>query len=363
MLSGLLDAASRIMALLPPEEAHEVTVRALELGLFPRASCPDHPCLAVSFAGLMFPNPVGIAAGFDKNARVPDAVLALGCGFAEIGTTTPRAQAGNPRPRLFRLPRDRAVINRLGFNNEGHHAALERLRRRTPRGIVGVNIGANKDAEDRIADYVEGIDTFSSVASYVTVNISSPNTPGLRDLQTPEALDSLLRRLMRARAQLAAEGKRSCPVIIKLSPDIAEDDLGAVVAQLVAHGVDGIAVSNTTLSRSGLSDPAAREAGGLSGRPLFRRSTVMLAKVFEATGGKIPLIGIGGIDSGEAALAKIAAGATLIQLYTGLIYEGPGLITRIKAHLTEAVRTARSAAITDLVGTDAKAWAAKPLDA
>jgi dihydroorotate dehydrogenase len=363
MLSGLFDLAPRLLAALPPEEAHEVTLKSLELGLFPRATIPDHPSLTLSFAGLTLPNPVGIAAGFDKDARVPDALLTLGCGFTEVGTVTPRAQSGNPRPRIFRLPRDRAVINRLGFNNAGHHAALERLRWRfATEGVIGVNIGVNRDTEDRVADYVAGLEAFVDVASYLTVNISSPNTPGLRDLQAPAALDELLTRLMEARAGLAAKGKETPPIVIKLAPDIPEDDLGAIVDRLLAHRVDGIAISNTTLSRPGLTDPAAREAGGLSGRPLFQRSTIMLARVYLATDGKVPLIGIGGIESGATALAKIEAGATLIQLYTGLIYEGPGLIGRIKSHLAEAVRAANAAAITDLVGREAKAWAAKPLE-
>jgi len=363
MLSRLFDLVPRGLALLPPEEAHELTIKALELGVFPHEATPDHPALALNFAGLTLPNPVGIAAGFDKDARVPDAVLALGCGFAEVGTTTPLAQPGNPRPRLFRLRRDGAVINRLGFNNGGHQAALERLRRRAARGVVGVNIGANRDAEDRIGDYVKGIDAFYDVASYFTVNISSPNTPGLRDLQQPAALDPLLKRVMAARARLLEADKRRRPIVVKLSPDIAADELPEIVARLVAHDVDGIAVSNTTLARPGLSDPAAREPGGLSGCPLFHRSTVMLARIHEMTGGKTPLIGIGGIDSGAAALAKIEAGATLIQLYTGLIYEGPGLVRRIKDHLNAAVRSAKVAAITDLVGKDAKSWAAMRLDA
>ena len=364
MLKRVFDLAPQLLALLPPEAAHEATLKALELRLFPASPDPDHPCLAVRFAGLALPNPIGIAAGFDKDARVPDAVLDLGCGFAEVGTVTPRPQAGNPQPRLFRLPLDRAVINRLGFNNAGHEAALQRLlQRRTRGGVVGVNIGANKDAVDRIADYVRGIEAFGGVASYIAVNISSPNTPGLRDLQAPAALDELLGRLLEARAKLGAAGRHKPPLVVKLSPDIAEEDLEPIVARLVAHSIDGIAVANTTLSRRGLTEPAAREAGGLSGRPLFHRATVMLARVYEASSGKIPLIGIGGIDSGEAALAKIRAGATLIQLYTGLIYEGPGLIQRIKAHLTEAVRNAGAASIADLVGHDAQAWAAKPLDA
>jgi dihydroorotate dehydrogenase len=363
MLSGLFDLAPRLLSALPPEEAHEVTLKSLELGLFPRAATLDHPSLTLRFADLTLPNPVGVAAGFDKDARVPDALLALGCGFTEVGTVTPRSQTGNPRPRVFRLPRDGAVINRLGFNNAGHHAALERLRWRfSTQGVIGVNIGANKDTQDRIADYVTGLETFVDVASYVAVNISSPNTPGLRDLQAPAALDELLSRLMEARQKLIDKGKREPPIVVKLSPDIAEDDLDPIVARLLAHQVDGIAISNTTLARARLADAAAREAGGLSGRPLFHRSTVMLARVYLATGGKVPLIGIGGIDSGETALAKIEAGATLIQLYTGLIYKGPGLIGRIKGHLTDAVRTANAAAITDLVGREAKTWSENPLE-
>jgi len=362
MLRGLFDLAPRLLTLLPPEEAHEFTLRTMEHGLFPRAAGPDHPSLTLSFAGLTLPNPLGVAAGFDKDGRVPDALLSMGCGFAEIGSVTPLAQMGNPAARVFRLAQDRAVINRLGFNNGGHQAVLERLKKRAPGGVVGVNIGANKDTEDRVADFVKGIETFSDFASYFTVNISSPNTPGLRDLHAPEALGELLGRLMTARAALVSAGKPKRPIVVKLSPDIAEEDLGAIVACLMSYNVDGIAVSNTTLTRPGLRDPAAREAGGLSGRPLFNLSTIMLAKVYEATGGKIPLIGIGGIDSGEAALAKIEAGATLIQLYTGLIYEGPGLIQRIKDHLTKAVCREGVFAISDLVGKRAQEWAAKPLD-
>ncbi len=362
MLNRIFDLAPPLLSLLTPEQAHEATLKSLELGLFPR-SPKDHPSLASRFAGLALPNPIGIAAGFDKDARVPDAVLGLGCGFAEVGTVTPRPQGGNPRPRVFRLSQDAAVINRLGFNNEGHEQAHERLRRRLARGgVIGVNIGANKDSEDRIADYVRGIETFYDVASYFTVNISSPNTPGLRDLQAPAGLDALLSRLVTARARLAGQGKPRRPIVVKLSPDIAEEDLAAVIERLTAHAVDGIAVSNTTLSRAGLMDPAAREAGGLSGRPLFHRSTAMLARVYRATGGTIPLIGIGGIDSGAAALAKIRAGATLIQLYTGLVYRGPGLIERIKEHLTGAVRAAKANAISDLIGLDAETWAQEALD-
>jgi len=362
MLKRLFDLAPRALRLLPPEEAHEITLKSLELGAFPPAREQDDPALAMQFAGLSVPNPVGIAAGFDKDARVPDAILRLGCGFAEIGTVTPLPQPGNPTPRIFRLPQDGAVINRLGFNNGGHAAALARLKRRPHTGVVGVNIGANKDSTDRIADYVRGIETFYDVASYFTINISSPNTPGLRDLQDPAALSELVQRVMAARVEQMRAGKSRRPLIVKLAPDIAEHDLDAVLQPLVAQGVDGIAVSNTTLSRAGLSDANARQAGGLSGRPLFHRATVMLARVYRATGGKIPLIGIGGIDSGAAALAKIEAGATLVQLYTGLIYAGPSLITEIKHALSAGVRRSGENSLSELVGRRSAEWAAKPLE-
>jgi dihydroorotate dehydrogenase len=361
-MKALYNLAPRALTLLPPERAHELTLRLLELGIGLPARTHDDPSLAVDFAGLSVPNPIGVAAGFDKDARVPDALLNLGCGFAEIGTVTPLPQPGNPSPRVFRLMRDRAVINRLGFNNGGHDAALARLRARPQRGIVGVNIGANKDTQDRIADYVRGIDTFYDVASYFTINISSPNTPGLRDLQDPQMLGELLDRVMQARARHVAAGRPRRPIIVKLAPDIAEHELGTVVVVLAARGVDGIAVSNTTLSRRGLRDAQAQQPGGLSGRPLFHRATVMLARVYMATAGKIPLIGIGGIDSGARALAKIEAGATLTQLYTGLIYEGPSLIGRMKDELAAAVRSAGAKSVADLVGRRAAEWAAKPLD-
>jgi dihydroorotate dehydrogenase len=363
MLNTLTDLARPLLLALDPETAHELTLRALELGAYPHCNTAAGHALTVTAFGLDFPNPVGIAAGFDKDARVPDAMLGLGCGFAEVGTTTPEPQAGNAAPRVFRLVPDRAVINRLGFNNGGHRAALRRLAARRQVGVVGVNIGANKDSPDRAADYVAGIDTFYGIASYFTVNISSPNTPGLRDLQAPDALDELLRRVMAARAAKVKAGAAARPIVVKLAPDLAEDELEPVAAALLRHGVDGIAVSNTTLARTGLTDPVAKQAGGLSGRPLFHRATVMLARIYKATQGKVPLIGIGGIDSGETALAKIEAGATLLQLYTGLIYEGPGLIGRIKAHLAQACADRGVASISALTGSAAAEWAAKPLDA
>ena len=364
MLNALMQLARPALLALDPETAHEATLRALERGLYPADRAADPPTLATRLGDLALTNPVAIAAGFDKDARVPDAVLGLGCGFAEIGTVTPLAQAGNPQPRVFRLINERGVINRLGFNNGGHAAALARLRSRPARGIVGVNIGANKDATDRTADYVTGINTFYDVASYFTVNISSPNTPGLRDLQAPAALDELLGRVMAARDQQVAAGKLRRPIVVKIAPDVAEDDVAAITERLVAHDVDAIAVSNTTLARPGVSHiTTAKEAGGLSGRPLFHRSTAMLARVHQATGGRVPLIGIGGIDSADRALAKIEAGASLLQLYTGLIYEGAGLIGRIKRHLDETCRARGVANISALTGTRAAEWASRPLDA
>lgn len=362
MLSSLYGLARPALFALEPEAAHEATLKALECGLYPRSSGRDDAILAQTVFGLHFPNPLGIAAGYDKDARVPDGVLGLGCGFAEIGTITPKPQPGNPQPRVFRLVGDHGLINRLGFNNGGHAAALGRLEARAAKGgIVGVNIGANKESSDRSGDYVKGIETFHHVASYFTVNISSPNTPGLRDLQAPEALDELLGRVMAARTAQEAKGGPRRPVIVKIAPDIAEDDIPAISGRLQAHAVDGIAVSNTTLSRAGLTDTRAGEAGGVSGRPVFNRSTAMLARIYQATGGKIPIIGIGGIDSPDTALAKIEAGATLLQLYTGLIYEGPALIGRIKARLAEEAHRTGPNGLAALRGRNAGDWASRPL--
>ena len=369
MLNALFDLARPALLALDPERAHDMTLLSLEKGIHPRDTTAVPPMLATKLAALSLPNPVGIAAGFDKDARVPDAVLAMGCGFAEVGTLTPIGQEGNPKPRVFRLIGERAIINRNGFNNSGHAAALARLEQRAARsgdgrrGVVGVNIGANKDSTDRAADYVAGLEAFYGVASYFTVNISSPNTPGLRDLQAPAALDELLGRVMAARQARVAAGAPARPIVVKVSPDIAEADVAAIADRLVAHRVDAIAVSNTTLARPGLASHAtAKEMGGLSGRPLFHRSTAMLARFHVATNGQVPLIGIGGIDSGETAVAKIEAGATLLQLYTALVYEGPGLIPRIKAHLTDVCRAEGLASYLSLIGRRSAEWAARPLD-
>ncbi len=356
-MNGLFDVAQAFLQALDPERAHELAVRSLELGIYPRSG-PDDPRLAQDLWGLHFPNPIGMAAGFDKDACVPAALLAAGFGFVEVGTLTPHPQSGNPRPRIFRSSADGAIINRLGFNSEGHDSALAKLWNR-PQGIIGINLGANRDSKDRAGDYVRGIECLTSIASYFTVNISSPNTPGLRDLQAPEALDALLQRARAALRSVAVEGKS--PPLVKLAPDLADDDLPEIVRVIVANKIDGIIVSNTTLARDGLKNAAfAREAGGLSGRPLFARSTRMLAHVYQLAEGKLPLIGVGGISSGEDALAKIEAGASLLQLYTGLVFEGLGLVGRIKRSLLDAIERAKLDNLSPLIGRRASEWAERP---
>ena len=284
-------------------------------------------------------------------------MLRLGFGFVEIGAVTPRPQPGNPRPRVFRLVRENAVINRLGFNNEGQEVALARLGARRS-GIVGVNLGANKDSHDRVQDYAVGVERMSAVADYLTVNISSPNTPGLRDLQAPEALDALLARVEKARSTQ----KKRPPLLLKLSPDIADDDLPDIVQVIRSHAIDGLIVSNTTLTRDGLADRSfAAETGGLSGRPLFKHATRMLARVYRLTEGKLPLIGAGGISSGEDALAKIEAGASLVQLYTALVFEGPKLIGAIKRALVEAMEKKGASNLQPLIGCRAGQWEGQEL--
>ncbi len=363
-MSKTFDLARAFLLKLDPEKAHELTLLSLEQGFHPRAVEADDPRLAQRIWGLLFPNPVGVAAGFDKNGRVAQALLAIGFGFAEVGTVTPRPQSGNPRPRIFRLIEDRAVINRLGFNSEGHEAVLARLKKRAEGGgVIGVNLGANADSEDKLADYVAGVKAFAGVADYFVVNISSPNTPGLRDLQKPEALDALFARLMDARHAGIAAGHGRVPILVKLAPDIADEDLEGVVASLVRNSVEGIIISNTTIARPGLKHVEhAKEAGGLSGAPLFARSTRMLARVYQMTAGTVPLIGVGGVDSGERAVEKMRAGASLVQLYTGLVYEGPELLAEIKRALIDELDRAGAASISELVGTEAKEWAERPLD-
>ncbi len=364
-MSGLFETLGRrALFSFDAEQAHGLSIAGLKTGLV-SCNAPSDPALSVKVAGLQFPNPLGMAAGYDKNAEVPDALLKLGFGFTEIGTITPRPQSGNPRPRIFRLVDDKAVINRLGFNNEGHEAAFKRLSQRAGKsGIVGVNIGANKDAEDRIADYVAGIRRFYQLARYFTVNISSPNTPGLRNLQARDSLRELLSRVLEARNEEGSMCTLKRPVFLKIAPDLADEELDDIAAEATEQKLDGIIVSNTTLSRTGLKSAENRdETGGLSGAPLFERSTVVLARMRERVGPDMPLIGVGGIDSAETALTKIKAGADLVQLYTGLIYRGPGLPSDILRGLSAAVKREGVANIAELRNRDTKDWAARQLPA
>jgi dihydroorotate dehydrogenase len=349
----------RVLFRFDPEQAHGMSIAALRCGLPLAVRPPRDPKLAVGVAGLTFANPLGMAAGYDKNAEVPDALLALGFGFAEVGTVTPLPQAGNPKPRIFRLEEDRAVINRLGFNNEGHDAAERRLLARKGRGgIVGVNIGANKDSADRFADYEKGVARFAPLASYLTVNISSPNTPGLRTMQAREQLAELLQRVAAAREKAAVRP----PVFLKIAPDLVEAELEDIAAEVVENGIDGVIVSNTTLARSGLTAKAhAGEAGGLSGKPLFERSTVVLAKMRRLLGPDVVVIGAGGVDSADAAAEKIRAGADLVQLYTGMIYAGPSLPGRVVRGLSAIVAREGAGSIRDLRDTRLAEWADRPL--
>lgn len=359
MIDTLWRLARPVFHALDPETAHEATLRGLER-LPPRGPRPCDPRLGVDAFGLSFPNPLGLAAGFDKDARVPDAMLGLGFGFVEIGSVTPRPQAGNPRPRLFRLPQDRAVVNRMGFNNAGAEAARARLARRAGRpGLVGVNVGANKDSEDRAADYASGIRAFAPHAAFFVVNVSSPNTPGLRDLQARAALDDLAARALDARDEATAAGVPRRPVLLKIAPDLDLAGLDDVVDVARSRGLDGLVVSNTTLARPArLKGAAAKEAGGLSGAPLMRRSTWMLAEAFRRMEGAAPLVGVGGVASGEDALAKILAGATLVELYSAMVFEGPGLPLRILGELSAALDRERVGSLGPLVGRDAEAVAA-----
>jgi len=352
---GLFERFARpLLRAMDPEDAHALALRALKLAPLPKAVADDAR-LAVRAFGLTFPNPLGLAAGFDKHAEVPDALLRVGFGFAEVGTVTPRPQPGNPRPRVFRLNADQAVINRLGFNSEGEAAVLARLAARAARGgIVGLNIGANKATEDRGADYVRLIEAFAPVVSYFTVNISSPNTPGLRDLQQAAALDDLLVRVIAARDRVALRAGDT-PVLVKIAPDLTLSELDDVVAVARRRTVDGMIVSNTTVARPRTlrDSKTAQEAGGLSGKPLFVLATRMLAETFVRVEGQFPLIGVGGIDSGAAAVAKMRAGANLLQVYSALVYRGLALVAEVKEALLAALDRHEARTLADLVGLDA----------
>jgi dihydroorotate dehydrogenase len=345
------DIATRLVRLLPPEPAHLATIAALKAGLGPKGTPPPQS-LRLTLAGLNLPGPVGLAAGFDKNAEVPDAMLRAGFDFVECGTVTPQSQAGNPKPRLFRLSEDEAVINRMGFNNEGLAPFVERLRARAERrGVVGANVGANKDQPDRPADYVAGMEAAWPYASYITANISSPNTAGLRGLQERGALEELLGRMREARAPLEAKHGAK-PVFLKIAPDLAVEAAIQAGETALSFGIDALIISNTTIERpKTLTSKYATETGGLSGRPLFQPSTELLREVYLAFKSRLPLIGAGGIASGADAWAKLKAGASAIQLYSALVFQGPGLVSKIHANLATRLKSEGAKSLSEVIGT------------
>ncbi|GJD50659.1 Dihydroorotate dehydrogenase (quinone) [Methylobacterium crusticola] len=356
MLAALFPLARPLLHALDAETAHALTLRTLA-HLPPGPARPDDPRLGVGVLGRHFPNPVGLAAGFDKGAEVPDALLRLGFGFVEVGGVVPRPQPGNARPRVFRLPADGAVINRFGLNSEGLEVVRARLAARRGRpGLVGVNIGANKDSADRIADYVACTRSLAGLVDFLTVNVSSPNTPGLRDLQGEAFLDDLLARVIEARD--AAAGAARPAVLLKIAPDIGLDTLDAIAATALRRGIDALVVSNTTVARpASLTGAARAQTGGLSGRPLFSPSTRLLAEAYRRVGAGLPLVGVGGIDSAEAAWIKIRAGARLLQLYSALVYAGPGLVADIKAGLLRHLARDGAPDLSAAVGRDAEVLA------
>jgi len=353
-LPAVRDFTQDSLLRMEPETAHGATITALRLGLAPRQERPDPPALRTSLCGLALANPVGMAAGFDKNGEVPRPLAEMGFGMVEVGTVTPLPQAGNPKPRLFRVAGADGVVNRMGFNNDGHAAVFARLRGLHIDAALGVNIGANKTSPDFVADYVAGVDRFAPIADYLTVNVSSPNTPGLRDLQAEEALGRLLAEVLAARARATVR----VPVFLKLAPDLDEAAMDAIARTVLATDLDGLIVSNTTISRDAVAGlPNANETGGLSGKPLFALSTQRLAQMRQRVG-DLPIIGVGGIHSPESAVAKFEAGANAIQLYSALVFGGLDLLDRIKAGLAGAVRAAGGTSVAALTGRKVEDWAA-----
>ncbi|MBT4006600.1 MAG: quinone-dependent dihydroorotate dehydrogenase [Rhodospirillales bacterium] len=356
----LYDIFRPLLGCVGPELSHNITLTALASGLGPRLKVAPDPSLAIQLWGRDFINPLGLAAGFDKNARVIGPVLDMGFGFTEIGTVTPKAQPGNPKPRIFRLKEDKAVINRLGFNNlgvDGAEANLMRWREKQNQGpnpgLVGINIGKNKDATDGAADYGFCAGKLGGYADYLVINVSSPNTPGLRALQSAAALEEILGAVGDALADAELAGGKGIPVLVKISPDLGDGDLADIVAMACGGQMDGLVISNTTLDRPKSLQSAHRpQQGGLSGKPLFEPSTQLLGAVWRETEGKIPLIGVGGIASAEDAYAKIRAGASLISLYTGLVYQGPKLVEEILTGLVARLTRDGYGRIQDAVGAD-----------
>jgi len=341
-------AGLKLLHRMDPENAHGIALAVLRVGLAGGSGPVRAPRLRTRLAGIDLANPVGIAAGFDKNAVAVPETLRTGVGFTEVGAVTPLPQCGNPRPRLFRLPEDRAVINRFGFNNDGAVAIHGRLAARPPGGIVGVNLGANRETEDKAADYVAVLEHFHAHVAFATVNVSSPNTERLRELQGRAALDALLARVLAARDRLG-----SLPIFLKIAPDLAEDEIADIARVCLERGVDGVVATNTTLARDGLRSPRRAEAGGLSGRPLFARSTEVLRAFHRAADGRLPLVGVGGLSSAEDPYAKIRAGAAAVQLYSALVYEGISLGRRIAEGLDALLERDGFASVADAVGRDA----------
>jgi len=351
-MSVLDRAGLALLHRLDPERAHGLALRALRSGLVPLPGRVTSPRLACNVAGLALDNPVGLAAGFDKNAEAMAPLARAGFGMIEVGAVTPRPQAGNARPRLFRLPEERAVINRFGFNNLGMEAAAQRLAQRPKDAVIGLNLGANKDSDDRAEDFARVLAHCGRHLDFATVNVSSPNTEKLRDLQGPAALGALLAGVMEARDWL----ERPIPIFLKIAPDLDDGALEGIAEVARQSGLAGIIATNTTLDRTGLTSAARGEAGGLSGAPLFQRSTRVLARLSQLTEGKIPLIGVGGIATAEDAYAKIRAGASAVQLYSALVYEGLALVPRIARGLDRLLEDGGFANVADAVGTGRDAW-------
>ena len=350
---NLLERAGlTVLHRIDPERAHALSIRALRMGLVPLPGPVSTPRLATVLCGMALPNPVGLAAGYDKNAEAVSALARAGFGFVEVGAATPRAQPGNPRPRLFRLPEDRGVINRFGFNNDGAEVIAARLAQADRRVPVGLNLGANKDSDDRAADFVQVLRRAGPVVDFVTVNVSSPNTERLRDLQGKAALSALLAGVLAARDDLA----RPLPVFLKIAPDLGGDELADVAGVALTSGIDAIIATNTTLSRDGLKSASRDENGGLSGAPLFEKSTRVLAQLSQLTGGRVPLVGVGGIGSAEDAYAKIRAGAAAVQLYSALVWGGLGLVGEIARGLDRLLARDGFAHVGAAVGTGRAAW-------
>ena len=342
----------RALRCVDPEAAHGLALKALRFGLVPAPGVLTSPRLKTTLAGMELPNPLGLAAGFDKNAEVLHPLVKSGFGFVEVGAVTPRAQPGNPKPRLFRLTEDRAAINRFGFNNLGMKAAAAKLAARPKSGVIGLNLGANKDSPDRAADFAEVLASCGAHLDFATVNVSSPNTEKLRDLQGGAALSGLLSGVIATRDRL----DRKIPVFLKIAPDLTDDEIAEIAEVATQTGISGIIATNTTLSRDGLKSPRRNEQGGLSGAPLFEKSTRVLARLSELTEGGMPLIGVGGVSSADQAYAKIKAGASAVQLYTALVYGGMGLVKNIVTGLDDLLEKDGHATVADAVGTGRGKW-------